>query len=215
MRKTISRFILKIIGKKELVNFLGINELLPYNSINELTKKNAIIGKDSKFYKGSKILNYGIDRSLVNIGQNTHIRGELLVYRYGGSIEIGNNSFVGEGTKIWSGDKIKIGNNVLISHNVNIVDTNSHELDAIERTERFKELLKDGHWEKKGSIITKPIHIMDYAWISFGVTILKGVTIGKGAIVAAGSLVTKDVDDWTVVAGNPTKFKKNIKPIEN
>ena len=56
---------------------------------------------------------------------------------------------------------------------------------------------------------------MDYAWISFGVTILKGVTIGKGAIVAAGSLVTKDVDDWTVVAGNPAKFKKNIKQIEN
>ena len=37
---------------------------------------------------------------------------------------------------------------------------------------------------------------------------LPGVTIGEGAVVAAGAVVTKDVESWTVVGGNPAKFIK-------
>ncbi len=70
------------------------------------------------------------------------------------------------------------------------------------------------HWDTKGNIITSPIVIKDYAWISFGSTVLKGVTIGKGAIVAAGSVVTRDVPDWTVVAGNPAKNIKTLNHVE-
>jgi len=36
------------------------------------------------------------------------------------------------------------------------------------------------------------------------------VTIGEGAIVAAGSVVTKDVEPWTIVGGNPAKRVKSI-----
>ena len=38
--------------------------------------------------------------------------------------------------------------------------------------------------------------------------ILPGVTIGEGAVVGAGSVVTKDVEPWSVVVGNPAKFVK-------
>jgi carbonic anhydrase/acetyltransferase-like protein (isoleucine patch superfamily) len=38
--------------------------------------------------------------------------------------------------------------------------------------------------------------------------VLPGVTIGEGAVVGAGSVVTKDVEPWTVVGGNPAKFIK-------
>ena len=38
--------------------------------------------------------------------------------------------------------------------------------------------------------------------------ILKGITIGRGAVVGAGSVVTKDVPDYAVVAGNPAKILK-------
>lgn len=41
-----------------------------------------------------------------------------------------------------------------------------------------------------------------------GVTILPGVTIGNHVILAACSVVTKDVPDWAVVAGNPAVVKK-------
>ena len=100
---------------------------------------------------------------------------------------------------------------MLISHNVNIIDTNSHELDAVERSERYKSLLLDGPWTTKGSIMSDPIEIHDYAWISFGAVILKGVIIGEGAIVAAGAVVVNDVPPYSVVVGNPARVVKKLK----
>ena len=46
--------------------------------------------------------------------------------------------------------------------------------------------------------------------IGAGATILPGVTIGENAIVAAGAIVTKDVEDNTVVGGNPAKLIKRL-----
>ncbi len=43
-----------------------------------------------------------------------------------------------------------------------------------------------------------------------GSTILPGVTVGENAVVGAGSVVTKDVEDNTVVAGNPARLIKRI-----
>ena len=57
-------------------------------------------------------------------------------------------------------------------------------------------------------LITKPITIKDNVWVATGAIVLPGVTIGEGAVVAAGSVVTKDVEPWTVVGGNPAKFIK-------
>jgi acetyltransferase-like isoleucine patch superfamily enzyme len=50
--------------------------------------------------------------------------------------------------------------------------------------------------------------IGDRVWIAYRAIILPGVTIGEGAIVGAGSVVTKDVEAYTIVAGNPAKFIK-------
>lgn len=53
--------------------------------------------------------------------------------------------------------------------------------------------------------IEEPITIGNDVWIGTRSTILKGVTIGDGAIIGAGSVVTKDVDPYEIVAGNPAK----------
>ena len=45
-------------------------------------------------------------------------------------------------------------------------------------------------------------------WIGCNALILKGVTIGYGAIVAAGAVVTKDVEEYCIVGGNPAKVIK-------
>ena len=55
----------------------------------------------------------------------------------------------------------------------------------------------------KGSIIIK-----DDVWIGANAIICSGVTIGQGAIIAAGSVVTKDVEPYAIVGGNPAKVIK-------
>jgi len=60
-------------------------------------------------------------------------------------------------------------------------------------------------------LVTKPILIHDNVWIATGAIILPGVIIGEGSVVAAGAVVSKNVDPWTIVGGNPAKFiKKRI-----
>ena len=61
-------------------------------------------------------------------------------------------------------------------------------------------------WEQ-GHTYEKVI-IGDGVWIGTSVIVLKGVKIGKGAVVAAGSVVTKDVPEYAVVAGNPARVLK-------
>lgn len=155
------------------------------------------------FYSESKVENLQNDPSKIIVGNDTFIKGELLLFASGGKITIGNQCYLGDHSKIWSGDGITIGDNVLISHNVNIVDTNSHELDSIQRSEGFKSFISKGHSSENKNVITQQVVIKDNVWISFNAIVLKGVTIGEGAIVAAGSVVTKDVPAHTIVAGNP------------
>lgn len=58
-------------------------------------------------------------------------------------------------------------------------------------------------------LITAPIDIADQSWICAGVFVGMGLTIGQGAVIGAMSVVTKPVDPWTIVAGNPAKFIKH------
>ena len=61
-------------------------------------------------------------------------------------------------------------------------------------------------WDNKGDIV-----IGNDVWIGGRVIILPGVKIGDGAIIGAGSVVTKDVSEYDVVAGNPARVIKNRK----
>ena len=168
------------------------------------------IGANSVLYPESTINNIQNMPDNLIIGNNTHIRGELTLFAHGGKIEIGDFVYIGSGTRVWSADKIKIGNNVLISHNVNIVDTDSHEIDYIKRAETFQGMIERGHSKQNQDIVSCPIEIDDYAWLSFNVSVLKGVKIGKGAIVGAGSLVLENVEPFTVVGGVPAKVIKRL-----
>lgn len=199
---------------KRIIKFLyrlfGLHKI-----IKELQEEEAIINcvnssLGGKYYSESKVINLQNNRTSIDIGQNSHIRGELLVFPYGGKIKVGQNCFIGENTRIWSGDQIIIGNDVLISHNVNIIDTNTHELDSIERAQGFISLTSIGHPSEKGNILTAPIFIGDNVWINFNSIILKGVTIGSGSIIAAGSIVTSDIPENSLVAGSPAKVLKKI-----
>jgi acetyltransferase-like isoleucine patch superfamily enzyme len=170
-----------------------------------------VSGTGFSFYDESKVRNYQENSNAIRIAANAHIRGELLVFPYGGSISIGEYTFIGEGSRIWSGENIKIGSNVLISHNVNIIDTNTHETDSEERKNGFISIVRNGQPKEKGSIKSAPIVIHDKAWINFNAIILKGVTIGEGAIIAAGTIVAEDVPPYCLYSGNPGRVIKQLK----
>ncbi|MEQ8926493.1 MAG: acyltransferase [Fulvivirga sp.] len=168
-------------------------------------RKNCIISNSSKIIFPGEVFNFRNDRQAISIGDNSISKGQLLVFANGGILEIGKDCFSGETRYRWSAEKIKIGNGVLISHNVNIIDTNSHELDADERIKSYQLLLKKGHPSEPNNVQKKEIIIEDKVWINFNSIILKGVVLGEGCIVAAGSIVTHDVKPYSIVAGVPAK----------
>lgn len=190
-------------------NFIStFSKLLLWINLIRFRRKSRI-GKKSKFYSSSSIKNFQNKKEKIVIGNNSHIRGELLIFKYGGRIEIGNNCFLGENSRIWSGENIQIGNNVLISHNVNIIDTNSHNISANSRIQEFESLIKNGHSEDLNGIKTRPIIIKDNVWLSFNVSILKGVVIGENSIIGAGCIITKHIPPNTLVTcRNNLNFKK-------
>lgn len=103
--------------------------------------------------------------------------------------------------------RVIIGKFCSISSNVTIIVDGNHRSDWV-TTYPFGEIIGDipknpGHNKGKGDII-----IGNDVWIGTDVIILPGVQIGDGAVIGAGSVVTKNVNDYEIVAGNPAK---NIK----
>jgi maltose O-acetyltransferase len=179
---------------------------------NILFDKSATLHPSVKLFPTAKIENLANHPNLICIGENSVILGKLLVFAHAGKIRMGKDCYVGEDTRIWSADSIKIGDRVFISHNVNIHDTNSHSIDSVLRYHHFLAIMSSGHPETNDfDIQSEPIVIENDVWIGFNSTVLKGVKIGKGAVVAACSVVTKDVPEFAIVAGNPAKIVKEIK----
>lgn len=160
-------------------------------------------------HDSASIVNLRGPRNCIEIGANSHIRGELLTFAHGGKIIVGEFCYVGDGAKIWSAEKIEIGHRVLISHYVTIVDSQTHPLEPRARHEQFRAIVTIGH-PKSIDLAEDPVALKDDVWVGASAIILKGVTVGEGAVVGAGSVVTKDVPPYTVVAGNPARVVKDI-----
>jgi len=180
-----------------------------------LAEKNAIdaryydarclTGDGTKLYSTAVIENETGVRDAITLGANSHVRGNLQVFAHGGRIRIGDFCYVGDHSRIWSMSAIEIGHRVLISHNVNIHDHIAHSLSATDRHAHFREIIFRGHPKTLANVTSIPVVIEDDAWIGFNATVLKGVRIGRGAVVGACAVVTKDVDPYTVVVGNPAR----------
>ncbi len=125
----------------------------------------------------------------------------LRTLRSGARISIGKNSGL-SGTVICAAVEVVIGAECLFGANVTIVDTDFHAIKPQGR--RFN--------NNPADIPAYPIIIADNVFVGAGAFILKGVSIGKNSVVGAGAVVTKDVPENVVVAGNPARV---VKIIEN
>ena len=167
------------------------------------------IGKNSFVAYPEKIMNPTKNPSKVVIGDNSVIHCQIQILGHGGQVKIGNYCFVGENSHIWSGKSIKIGNRVLIGHNCNVFDNDGHPFDKDERHTQFKKIFSTGH-PKDINLRDSEVIIEDDVWIGANVSVLKGTRIGRGAIIGAGSIVSKDIEPFTVNAGNPSQMLRRL-----
>jgi acetyltransferase-like isoleucine patch superfamily enzyme len=148
-------------------------------------------------------------RSLVNVRVGTGVRIFNFVNAYGCEIgdntkvgtfvEIQKNARIGRNCKISSHsficEGVEIEDEVFVGHNVSFIN------DKIPRATR-----PDGSPQTEADWRVVPTRVKKGASIGTSATILCGVTVGERAVVGAGSVVTRDVPDGAVVAGNPARL---------
>ena len=115
----------------------------------------------------------------------------------GEGISLGDNSGLGVNCEVRG--PLVIGANVMMGPGVRIM-TSKHNTSRTDIP-----MCQQGHLPKQ------QVTIGDDVWIGAGVTILPGLTIGTGSIIGAGAVVTKDVPEYSVVAGVPARIIKNRK----
>lgn len=128
---------------------------------------------------------------LKSVGDGSQIHPSVLI-RNPEFISIGNNTNINHGCKLFGGGGITIGSNTMIAYDVKVFSDS--------RNYKTQHLLKS----EKGRI-KKEVFIGDDVWIGAGSIILPGVIVADHAIVAAGSVVTKKVNEWEIIGGNPAK----------
>ena len=122
----------------------------------------------------------------------THVPVELATFP-GGTLEIGDRTYINSGVSICAQQSVTLGRNCAIGNYSLIMDSDFHSVEDHTRSPE-----------------AKPVRIEDDVWLGARVTVLKGVTIGQGAVVAAGAVVTRDVAPRTLVGGIPARLIRQI-----
>lgn len=114
---------------------------------------------------------------------------------YGSNIFLGEGFYANHNCVILDACEVHIGDRVMFGPNVQIYAT-THPQDPSVRA--------------SGKELCAPIIIGDDCWIGGGAIILAGVVIGKESIIGAGSVVTHDIPESVVAAGNPCRVIKSV-----
>lgn len=136
---------------------------------------------------------YG-NNNIIRIEDNAIIYGLRIVIRGNGcNVSIGRNFIENQNCVIvcmGENNYIKIGDDCMFSSDIDIWNTDSHRI-----------------LNATGDIINAclPVKIGNHVWIGKRSSILKGVTLGDNSIVGFASVVTKDVEEKSIYAGNPAR----------
>ena len=161
----------------------------------KITKEDYIRNRDIWFHfnnilpsdelKRTEILKQNLGR----FGENSIIRSPFLC-DIGQNVSIGNDVYINYGLTILGAGTLRIDDKVAMSSGCTIITVDHPGKPAL-----------GDEWID----LPKSNRIGYGTWIGANVTILPGVTIGRYCIIGAGSVVTKDIPDWVVAAGNPAR----------
>lgn len=150
-----------------------------------------------EYGKGSLIRKSAImNVSFINrfcLGSQSVIEHFAVVDNGVGEVVIGDNSRIGIHSTVIG--PVKIGNNVILGQNI-VVSGLNHSYQDIHQPICYQK------------VETDPIVIGDGSWVGANSVIVAGVKIGKHVTIGGGSVVTKDVPDYSVIAGNPARIIK-------
>jgi len=118
-----------------------------------------------------------------------------LVAGPGGTLEVGERTFINFGTSIVAHQHIRIGRHCLIGPFCNLTDNSYHRLEPERRYETPP---------------SAPILIGDNVWLGIRTMVLPGVTIGADSVVGAGSVVTHDIPPRSLAAGVPARVIRSL-----
>ena len=121
------------------------------------------------------------------VGPNVHIHPTVRI-AVPWNLSICKNASIGDGAIVYSLGRISIGRDVTVSQYVHLC-AGTHDY-------RRADML----------LLKPPINIEEGAWVCADAFVGPGVTVGSYAIVAARAVVVRDVNPWTIVAGNPAKL---------
>lgn len=204
---------------------IGDNVQIDYNAI---IRNNVVIGNDSYIGANCILGEFGTkykqnNAESLKIGDNALIRSGSIIYtgatigknfQTGHQVNIRERSIIGDNVSVGTLSDIQgdcqIGNYVRIHSNVFVAKLS---------------ILDDFVWLFPYVVLTNDptptsenlvgVHIHSYAIVSAGAIILPGIVINEDSLIAAGAIVTKDVEKYEVVAGNPAKVISKVQNIRN
>jgi acetyltransferase-like isoleucine patch superfamily enzyme len=134
----------------------------------------------------------------VILNKNSKIWEYVIIRAKKGKLILGENSRLGPFTVVFTGEHgVFIGKDVMIAPHC-VLAAGNHNFKQI-----GKPIIHSGSFSKG------PIIIEDDVWIGANSIITDGIKIEKGAVIGAGSVVTKNVESFTIVGGNPAVFIGN------
>jgi putative colanic acid biosynthesis acetyltransferase WcaF len=128
------------------------------------------------------------------VGEDSHVYPKAIIWAPW-NLRLGRGACIGEGAEVYNPSLINIGDYAIVSQQAYLCGA-SHDY---------------RRWDFP--LISQPITIGAHAWIAARAIVGMGINIGEGCVIGAGSMVTKNMPEWTVCAGNPCRVIKQYRKI--
>ncbi|MEP6668734.1 MAG: DapH/DapD/GlmU-related protein [Chthoniobacter sp.] len=135
-----------------------------------------------------------------------HVWRALVLSLWGA--RVGARCHVYPGAIIWAPWQLTLGDDACVADGAEIYNVAPITLGARSVVSQGAYLCAASHDHRQADfpMTCAPIHLGDRAWVAARAIVLPGITIGAGAVAGAGSVVTRDIPDGCVAAGNPARI---------